>query len=190
MQQKRKLVGLNRYSLSALALVAILVITFGMIVLGRSHTDATPSIKPGVGAAVPSQFSFTGSIGWWQGATNETSMALFHNAHDCFVSAQHKTGTVNVATELQKTQASLTGSGYTVTPGSTQSIVMQTKTGPQSYELYQSTVTTPAGANAVEGGQEFGYLQLSDGYLFVEGYCDTAAELPATIPALQAIKFN
>jgi hypothetical protein len=40
------------------------------------------------------------------------------------------------------------------------------------------------------GGQEFGYLQLPHGYLEIWGYCDTAEQLPATIPALKAIKFD
>lgn len=158
----------------------------------RNHTDAAPSAKPGVGAAVPSQFSFDGTVGWWQGATNETSMALFHRNTDdgCFVSAQYKTGIVDAAAAIQKTNSALTSSGYSVTPGTTQTLTLQTKVGLQSYELYQSTVTTPTGAQQVEGGQEFGYVQLAGGYIYIEGYCNTAAELPATIPALQAIKFN
>ncbi len=118
-------------------------------------------------------------------------MALFHTIRDsCFTSVQHKTGTVDAAAELQKTAASLTSQGYTVTPGSTQTLTIQTNTGPRQYELQQSSVMTPAGANKLLGGQEFGYLQLSNGYLKIMGYCETADELPATIPALQAIKFD
>jgi len=57
--------------------------------------------------------------------------------------------------------------------------------------LQQASVTTPAGGNKVLGGQEFGYLKLSDkDYLFIEGHCETADQLAATIPALQAITFD
>jgi len=118
-------------------------------------------------------------------------MALFHTIRDsCFTSVQHKTGTVDAVAEVQKGRASLIASGYTVTPGATQTLTIQTSTGPKQYELYQSSVTTPVGASTVLGGQEFGYLQLSNGYIKIMGYCETAKELPATIPALQAIKFD
>ena len=118
-------------------------------------------------------------------------MALFHSIRDsCFTSVEHKSGTVDAAAELQKTQASLTSEGYTVTPGSAQTLTMQTNTGLQQYELQQSSITTPTGANKILGGQEFGYLQLSNGYLKIMGNCETADELPSTIPALRAIKFD
>ena len=39
-------------------------------------------------------------------------------------------------------------------------------------------------------GFELGYLQLSGSYIKIEGHCDTADELPSTLPALQAIKFD
>jgi hypothetical protein len=170
--------------------VAVLAVTTTLIVTNRNKTDAAASVKPAVGAAVTSQFAFTGSTGWWQGATNKTSMAVFQDTHSCFVSAEYKTGTIDAAAELQKIQSSLAGQGYTVTPGSTQTLTLQTAASQQHYELHQSAVTTPTGSSKVEGGQEFGYVQLSVGYIKIMGYCDTADELPATIPALQAIKFN
>jgi hypothetical protein len=40
------------------------------------------------------------------------------------------------------------------------------------------------------GGLELGYLQLSGGYVQIEGHCDTPDELAATIPALQSVKFD
>lgn len=189
MKQKHTFFTLNRFTNSVLALLVIAAAAT-VVVLQRNRTGAAPSVKPGVGAAVPSQFSFTGTLGWWQGATSKSDIALFHN-YDCFVSAQHKTGTIaSDQAKRQKNQDSLTNDGYIVTPGVTQTLTIQTNTGPRQYQLQQSSVTAPAGADKLEGGQEFGYLQLSNGYLFVEGYCDTPDELPATIPALQAIKFD
>lgn len=189
MPQNHKHFILNRYGAGILLFLVIAAVS-AVVITKYNHTDAAPSSKSGVGAAVPSQFSFMGTAGWWQGATNKTSMALFHNPHDCFTSIEHKMGIVDAAAELQKTQASLTNDGYMVTPGGVQTLTIQTKTGPQQYELHQSSVATSAGAQPLEGGQEFGYLQLSNGYLKVMGYCDTADELPATLPALQAIKFT
>jgi hypothetical protein len=176
---------------AAVTIVLLIAATFsGVALLWRSHTEAAPSVKPAIGAAVPSEFSFSGVIGWWQGATNKTSMALFHNAEDCFVSVEHKSGTVDIPTELQKEKTVLATGGYIVTLASIQKLTLTTNTDSQPYNLYQYSVTTPPGANKVEGGEELGYLQLSNGYIKAMGYCDTVNELPPTIPALQAIKFK
>lgn len=69
-------------------------------------------------------------------------------------------------------------------------MTIQTNSGSKQYQLQQSSVTGPVGTGQVLGGQEFGYLQLSSGYLYIEGYCNTSAKLAATIPALLAITFN
>jgi hypothetical protein len=191
MQQKHNRIRLNRHITNTLIFLAVAAASVVVVAKHNNRTtDAAPVVKQAVGAAVPSEFKFTGASGWWQGATNKTSMALFPNAQDCFTSVEYKAGTVDAAAELQKTQATLTSSGYIVTPSSTQTLALQTAKGPQKYQLYQSTVTTPTGASTVEGGQEFGYLQPSSGYLKIMGYCDTTAELPTTIPALQAMKFD
>ena len=163
-----------------------------LVIPRHGHADTAPAVKPPVGAAVKSLFSFTGTPSWWQGATSKTDIALFHTADDgCFVSVQYKTDTIAAnEAKLQKSQAQLTSNGYTTTPGATLTLTMQTNTGPQSYKLLQSAVATPSGANTVLGGQEFGYLQLAKGYVYIEGHCNTSAELPSTIPALQAVQFN
>ena len=190
MKQKHNRIRLNRYT-AGLLIFLVVAGASAVVVILYNRTDAAPAVRPTVGTAVPSQFSFSGTPNWRQGPTNKTSMALFHNIRDsCFTSVEHKTGTVDAGAELQKTQASLTSEGYTITPGSTQTLTMQTNTGSKQYELQQSAVTTPAGASTLMGGQEFGYLQLTNGYLKIYGYCETAEELSATIPALQAIKFD
>jgi hypothetical protein len=179
-------------TVSTLLVVAVAAASL-ITVTQHKHTAAAPSAKPGIGAAVKSKFSSTGAEGWWQGATNKTSMALFQSTHDCFVSAEYKVGTVNAAGELQKTQSNMTKDGYVVSSVSTQSLTLQTTSGTRQYELQESNVVTPTNMgtqNKVQGGQEFGYVQLSNGYVKIMGYCNTANELPATIPALQSIKFN
>jgi hypothetical protein len=187
-QQMPRILRRKNFVIAGLVLV-LGAATAGIVIFRANSSAANAPANPPVGAAVPSQFSFTGAADWWQGATNKTSMALFHK-YDCFTSVEHKTGTVDVASELQKMQDMLSSDGYTVAPGSTQTLTLQTTAGPKQYELHQSSVTTPADANKVKGGQEFGYIQLSAGYIKVMGYCDTADQLPATLPALQGIKFN
>lgn len=186
MSQNHKRFVLNRYTIGTLALLILAAST--TLIIKHAHTDAAPAIKPGVGAAVPSQFSFSGVMGWWQGATNQTSMALFHNGDSCFTSVQHYSGTVNANAELQKLQATQSGGG-TSTPGAIVPVTLQTKSGTQQYELHQYNLAPPDNTPLLRG-LELGYLQLPGSYIKIEGHCDTTDELPATIPALQAIKFN
>lgn len=190
MEQKHDRKAVNRYTVGISALLVIAIAAVTLLMLKHSFVQAEPSTKQPVGAAVPSQFSFGGADGWWQGATNRTSMAVFHRTDGCFVSAEYKLGAVNAVAEVQKTNATLSSQGYTVLPVGTQTLMLQTSDGPQKYSLEQSSVTSPSGSSKVMGGQEFGYLQLTDGYLKIMGYCDTAAQLPATIAPLQAINFD
>jgi hypothetical protein len=187
---KQKQFARRRYMVISLASIVV-VSAIALFVFQHKNTDAAPSTKPGVGAAVPSQFTFVGAIGWWQGATNKTSVAAFHNAHDCFVSMQHNGGTTAAdEAKVQSANDGLINQGYTVTPLGTQTLTLQTNGGVRQYQLEQSSVTTPPGANKVEGGQEFAYLPVANGHIYIEGYCDTPAELPATITALHAFKFD
>lgn len=185
----------QRQKLSKLAMIvaAIVVLATGTVsTYFALHMTAQASAGPKKDAVTKHYFSFNGTTGWWQGATNETSMALFDSdkQHACFTSVEYKPGTVNAAADLQVMQASLAKDGYTVTLGATQSLTMQTNTGSQRYELHQSSVTPPPGGAPVKGGQELGYVQLSNGYIKVMGYCDAPEQLPGTLPVLRAIKFD
>jgi hypothetical protein len=183
---------LNRHTISCLALVVILAVTF-CVGMYEHHATTKVVSKPKTKQLLvtPSDFSFTGTTGWIQGATNKTSMALFHsNTDGCFTSAQYTNGIINGAAELQKNQDALASSGYTVKPTSTQMLILRTSTGLQQYQLHQYSAIGTGSSQQIMGGQEFGYLQLSSGYIKLMGYCNTNAELPSTIPALQAFKFN
>lgn len=180
----------TRYTIVSLA---SLVVVFAIAVFAFQHknTDAAPSTKPSVGAAVPSQFAFAGAIGWWQGATNKTSVAVFHNTQDCFVSVQHNTGTIEAEqAKVQSASNTLINQGYSVTPINKLTLAFRTNEGVKQYQLDQSSVASQPGASKVEGGQEFAYLPLANGHIYIEGYCDTPAELSATIPVLQAFNFD
>lgn len=179
---------LNRYTVSSLAFVAVLAITaLSISILRHNQTEAAPPSKSTTAAV--SQFSFTGATDWWQGATNKTSMALFHNTDGCFVSAQYKTGNVDIAAELHKLQISQAGDGGTSTPGAVLTVALQTSSGSQQYRLHQYSLS-PANGEKLMEGLELGYLQLPNGYVQIEGHCDTPDQLSATIPALRAIEFD
>ncbi len=124
-------------------------------------------------------------------------MALFHAtsisqpaSDGCFASAEYHAGTVNVAVELQKNQTTLSSTGHTVSLAGTQNLALQTGAGPIQYQLQQYNLGGSDNAGRIMEGQEFGYAQLSGGYVKLMAYCNTADELTATIPALQAFKFD
>jgi hypothetical protein len=191
MRQKHSRLELNPYTISTLALAVVLVATLGVIIMKHDATDAVPRTKLTMGGvAVVSQFTFPGLTGWRQGATNETSMTLSSNNRTCFTSIQHKIGMVDVTAILQKTQAKLAISGYTSAQLATPTVAIQTNLGTQQYKLHQYSVTSQPGTTRVQAGQEFGYILFANGYLEVQGYCNTANELATTLPALQAIKFD
>jgi hypothetical protein len=179
----------NRYIAVSLAIAILGGATYFAFTNQQSIPDVAASPNANSHRTEESRFSFAGAPEWRKGPSNKTSMALFHG-HDCFVSAEYKPGTVEVSAELEKIKTSLTDMGYTVTTGVTLTNTLQTDQGSKEYELHQYSVTGAGSAGQVKGGQEYGYLQLSDGYVQIEGHCDSADQLPSTIPALLAIKFN
>jgi hypothetical protein len=130
-----KLAYFSMFSVIALVLIAAVATAF---TLQHRRTTAAPSVTPGLGASIPSQFTFSGAIGWWQGATNRTSIAVFHggDTDSCFVSVQHNTGSIS-ADEAKVTgnTNTLTNQGYAVTPFSTKSLTFQTTEGAKQYQL-------------------------------------------------------
>ena len=190
MKQKSNNLLFNRYLKGGFGVLVIAIAALSVFIVMRGSTDAAPKPTAALPASIPSDFSFSGMAGWWQGATNKTSMAVFQDSHNCFVSVQYNTGIVDTASVLQESETSLTSVGYTVTPGTVQAVSLQTNAGQQSYQLHQYAVSGDGGEGQLEGGQEFGYLQFSGGYLKIEGYCNTSDQLSATVSALQAIKYS
>lgn len=180
---------INRYTTTALVFAVAAATTVG-IALNHNKTDAAASVKPGVGAAVPSMFTTSGVSGWWQGATSKTDMALFESNHDCFTSVQYKTGTVDAAADMQTATTKQAAAGGTVTPGAVVSMNLQTTDGTKSYDLHQFTTTSADPSDKAMQGMELGYVQLANGYVKVQANCNTADQLPSTIPALNSVKFD
>ncbi|MEO6761606.1 MAG: hypothetical protein ABI220_04505 [Candidatus Saccharimonadales bacterium] len=195
---KQKLVHkiINCYTLSGLAILVIAAVLFTVFTMKHSTTNAalTPKTNSQLAQKTPGnpQFSFdsTGVTGWKQGPRDKISMALFYHPTDCFISVEHKSGTVDVAAALSKLETGWTGSGNAASEVGTPKVTLQTNSGQQQYDLHQYSITGPEGASKLYSGEEFGYIQLDNGYIKIEGYCKPGDQLPATIPALEAIKFN
>lgn len=196
MKQKHNLNIVNRYTVSTLAVLIAVLTAYAALTVKPGTTKATPSSK--TTSQLPQKtpgnpqflFNAADAAGWRQGPTDKISMALFQDGYNCFASVQYKPGTVGVAAEHEKKQASDTDLGLTSTLIATLTATLQTGEGQKQYQLHQYSVSGTAGGQKVKGGQEFGYLQLPNGYIEIEGHCDTADQLPATIPALQAIEFD
>lgn len=189
MKQGQRHNVVNRYTVSTLIVLILAVLAF--VVLSTRDNSVASSAPQEVSSTKPteSMFSFIGASGWRQGPTNETSMALFHG-HDCFTSVEYKIGTVDVTAELDKIQSNLKSMDYVSESTATLTTTLRFGAGQEQYQLHQYSVTGTGSAGPVKGGQEFGYLQLTNGYLKIEGYCDTVGQLPVTIPALQAIIYT
>lgn len=155
-----------------------------------SNKVSTAAVKADAPASKSkSPFSFTGAPGWRKGPSNSTSLALFHD-NGCFVSAEYKAGTVDKDAELEKTHSSLTEMGYTDTLTASPTVSIQIGEEERRYQLNQFTVTGEGSAGEIQRGQEFGYIQLTDGHVKVSGYCNTSNQLPHTVPALKAMNFT
>lgn len=193
MNIKQKLLSKFKVILTVAAIVLVASAGAGALFVLNNEpevsADPTSTAEKSRGPG-KSLFSFTGVEGWWQGATSKTSMALFEKEKGCFTSVEYKAGTVDADAELEKEREIHIKDGRTVTSLGTQVLTMQVSSGPQKYELHQSAIATPPGALKVKGAQEFGYLQLSGGYIKIMGYCDVFNDLPATVAALQAIKYK
>ena len=189
---------INRYTVSALAIAIIAVVTI-IVFAAKHHAIEAVQLPKSAPTRVESQFTFNGASDWYQGPTRKGDMALFHKIKDsCFVSVQHITGSTIAAHQADKHKfdGTLASQGHTITQIGTQNMSIKTDTGIKQYELRQSNVTSPTGASAdsgtlLDGGIESGYVSLSENdFIYVEGNCEKSTDLPTTLPALQAVTFN
>jgi hypothetical protein len=177
--------------------ILVIVASFGVLLVLHHNSPVIADKKV---AAIPTQsmFSFAGATDWRMGPRNGTSMALFgkrdaDGMSPCFTSVLYTPGSIDIATKLEQTESLAMGTGdgsTTTTPLGTQTLTMQTTEGKRQYSLDQFKVASPPGQDHLMEGQEFGYLQLTNGYIKITGNCETADGLTTTIPALQAITFD
>jgi hypothetical protein len=177
------------------AMMVALVVGFGIGgVAGFFRNHSLDDLEPETPTEnrVVSMFEFTGVTGWRQGPHNETSMALFGTAREdgtsaCFVSTEYKSGDVDIEAELRKQQQDFVKMGGSMSETAIVSSTLQTNDGERQYELHQYKASGGSDEKLM-GGLELGYVQVKNGYVKVEGHCETAEGLSTTIPALQAYK--
>ena len=190
---KHKTLSLQKILVFAAALVIVAAggVTISLLV----KNDTTDKASASAEATTESTrlFSFNANVAedWHKGPQNKTSLVIFNADNSCFVSTEYKTGTVDTQVELEKITGSLTANGYTVQVGDTQDLSIETTSaGAKAYKLYQYNVIAADNQEKLYAGQEFGYIQLTGGYIAVEGYCDEATQLVDASEALRGIAFN
>lgn len=179
----------NRFSVAAFT---ILIVIAGLYFVFNTKPDTSSPATSTVNTpsqSDTSRFSFSGAPNWRKGPSNSTSIALFHS-NGCFTSLEYKTGVANPATALEKIRADLVSMDYTVSPGATATTSLKSDGRDLQFQLNQYSVSGMGSGGEAKGGQEFGYLQLTDGYIEVKGFCDTADQLPTSIEALQAVEYK
>lgn len=141
-------------------------------------------------------FSFGGAEGWHKGPTTATSMALFSPSDHsgispCLLTAEYYVGKVNSDDLQAQNLQTLQSNNKVVAKIADVSTSIQTSEGTKNFTFHRYNVAKPAGQESpVMGGNELGFVQLKKGYLKLSGRCDTTDQLPSTLPALAALKFD
>jgi hypothetical protein len=123
------------------------------------------------------------------GPTNATSIALFDKNNDCFVAFDVRSGSVDENAELQKVKSSLTADGYAVTDIGTPTLTLRHADTKKDYVVHQYSVASTS-ADGPYKSQEFAYIPVAAGHIFIQGYCDDPANLPGTLAALSAVTYK
>lgn len=183
---KRSLFILGGVLLVAVGAVATFLLMHHMVKKSPQESE-----RP-IGAAIPSHFAFAGARGWWQGATSRDDVAVFPEAGGCFVSIQYLANetAADKETKQQAANTLLKQQGYTVTATNVTPMTIRTDSGNLQYTLHQFSTVAPSASTKIQGGQEYGYVPLPEGSLYVMGSCDTPEQLAATLPVVQAISFD
>ncbi|HPG37598.1 MAG TPA: hypothetical protein PK865_02270 [Candidatus Saccharibacteria bacterium] len=168
---------------------AVLLVLVGWLLWYKNDFYKPVAHKAGAAKLAPI-FKFNGAPGWRQGPTNYNSMALFSDNQNCFVSVQRKSGALSVQDELSKVKNSFAGSDRTITEAGQQTLTLQTSAGKKSYVLYRFAGNDSSGATTFMNGIELGFVPLTKGFIEISGHCNTAAQLPETGPALQAVEYT
>jgi hypothetical protein len=118
------------------------------------------------------------------------------NANDrldrCFVSASYYEGNIDTNSALKEKEAGMVkgreNSTSLIKLGEL-TLRIKTSEGDKEYILHQYDLTPPEGEE-FQRGNEFGYIQMTDGYVYIFGVCPTANMLDSTIPAISALELK
>lgn len=108
----------------------------------------------------------------------------------CFISASYNEGSVDVSAAIQeKTDGMLKGMEESSSLEKIAEInkTLKTSEGTKEYTLHQFDLSTE---DSVQKGNEFAYIQLTDGYVYIFGVCPTADMLESTENAISALELK
>lgn len=110
----------------------------------------------------------------------------------CFISASYYEGNVDISFALQeKEYGMIKGRENSVSLSKIGEVLQTIKTseGGKEYVIHQYDLT-PAEGEEYQRGNEFGYVQLENGYIHIFGVCPTADMLGSTISAISALELK
>jgi len=185
-----------------------IVLIAAMLTAGVLYWNNTYSTKPADEKKPTFSFDASKSPGWWSpgnySSTKEDLMNYKGEASlpvsslnafkgekgdttdQCFVTASYQPGTIDIEKKLaQKTVAIDSSSSYKFLGTRPQTI--RTPEGTKEYSINQYDLVTQTPS---QYGNEFGFIQLKEGYISVTGVCPTADMLTANETALNAIRLN
>lgn len=173
------------------AAVALLVLAIGIFCLvfwiNSTH-------KASAQATMTAKFSFSDTPAWHLGFSNQkpaVSQVIFSDDGTCFISAEYDKGTVDVATEVQKSVDSLANSGNAVASLQNAEVSMTVDGRITPYSIYQQAIAdSPSSSQQIKQGQGLGFIQLGDHYIKVLTSCDTPNQLDGTVVAVKNISFH
>jgi hypothetical protein len=182
---------MRTHKLLLIAVVVLSVLLVVLVIFKLNHETAAKKPKDTARVAVNSQFSFDAKAApeWRQGPANKMSMALFYEKGDCFVSFENKTVPADEVTSLEQIKSGMVANGYTVADLGSHSLTLKQPGTGTSYVLHQYSATG-GDSNGLYKNQEYAFVSMAKGHVFIQGYCDNPDDLPDTLTALSAVTFK
>jgi hypothetical protein len=182
---------MRTHKLLLVVVVVLSVLLVVLVIFKLNHETAAKKPKDTARVAASSQFSFDAKAApeWRQGPANKTSMALFYEKGDCFVSFENKTVPADEVTSLEQIKSGMEANGYTVTDIGTPSLALKQPGTETTYVLHQYSATG-GDSDGLYKNQEYAFISMAKGHVFIQGYCEDPANLPYTLAALSAVTFK
>lgn len=172
----------------AIILTAITALSLVIFYLYRTNATGVPSeAKPDSTSNSMFRYDNSQAPGWQQGATNETSMAVFDRTDEtsnCFLSSEYYEGELDEAQELGNIK-----SGIELANGTIQQVgeVELSFSGtPYTLHLLDASNAT----EQIKEGLAYGFIPHSGGFIKLYSICDQPEQRESTYVALAGVRLN
>lgn len=202
---------INKKILIIIALIVFIIA--GIAFLMRDTLESFIAHKPTPSPSLVFSFNTKTALDWWagdnfdsratvtndyQGSTPIEKLPVAgrvinqggskdHPANGCFVMySYYDYAADTVALQKEREEGMTAKSSLTMEHYGTHSMAIDTPEGVKTYQLSQYGISGP-GSETMMRGVELGYVNLSNGYITIEGDCQEPNMLDTTIEAIQSI---